>query len=136
VAGWLQAVTARAAQAQGSLGSVYTQRLTAAQQDWIRAQAWYAGREVPHVMAFNTCCCFVVTMELIRLWDWHGPGLRHRGGDITLGALLHQQGLAPQQFRVGLAINADEQLRESDAERRGDIEAPDAHLHTVWGPEP
>ena len=136
VKGWLQAVGERAAQTPGSLGSVYTQELTPKQQEWIRAQSWYAGRDVPRMMAFNTGGWFVVPLELIRRCGWPEPGLRHAGGDISLGAMLHQQGLAPEQFRVGLAINADDQLRESDARRRGVTEAPEAHVQRVWGPEP
>jgi hypothetical protein len=136
VKGWLQAVTARAAQTEGSLGSVYTQPLAPAQQQWIRGQGWYSGREVPQEILFNTGGWFVVPLQLVRRCGWPEPGLRHAGGDITLGALLHQQGLQPQQFRVGLAINADEQLRESDARRRGVTEAPEAHVQQVWGPEP
>jgi hypothetical protein len=130
---WLQAVSARAAQTAGSLGSLYTQAITPAQQQWIRQQAWYTGREVPANILFNTGGWFVVPLELIRRCGWPEAGLRHGGGDITLGALLHQQGLAPQQFRVGLAINADERLRESQASRRGVTEAPERDLQRVWG---
>jgi hypothetical protein len=78
----------------------------------------------------------VVPLELIRRCGWPEAGLRHAGGDITLGALLQQHGLAPEQFRVGLMINADAQGRESAAGRRGVDEAPDAELQRVWGKEP
>ncbi len=136
VRGWLQAVTRRAEAARGSLGSVYRQALTPAQQDWIRAQSWFRGRELPHELLFNTGGWFVVPLELVRRCGWPEEGLRHGGGDITLGALLHQHGLEPEQFRVGLAINADAQGRESAAARRGVDEAPDADLLRIWGKEP
>jgi hypothetical protein len=133
VKGWLQAVSARAAATQGTLGSVYTKDLDAAQQEWIRAQRWYRGRPIPNPVQFNTGGWFVAPLDLLRHWDWPEPALRHAGGDILLGALLHQQGLEPQQFRVGLAINADEGLRESAAPRRGVTEAPEPGVQRVWG---
>ena len=132
-AAWLRAVADRAARTQGTLGSLYTQRLTPAQREWIRRQPWSTGREVPEDMSFNTGGWTVVPLDLMRRCDWPGPNLRHGGGDITLGALLHQQGLAPEQFRVGLAINADEGLRESAAPRRGVTELPGPE---VWPQAP
>jgi hypothetical protein len=125
---WLASVAMRAQQTQGSLGSVYQQRLTAPQKDWIRRQPWYTGKEVPDDILFNTGGWVVVPLALLRQWDWPGDELAHNGGDMVLGALLHQQGLPVQQFRVGLAINADDQLRESAAKRRGYTEPVDA----VW----
>ena len=126
---WLQAV-ARRAETAASLGSLYAQALTPEQQDWIRRQPWFTGQEVPDTVAFNTGGWNVVPLDLMRRFDWPGDELGHMGGDLVLGALLQQQGLAPEQFRVCLAINADEQLRESQAERRGVVESPD---QKVWG---
>ena len=136
VAGWLEGVERRAAQTPGSLGSLYTQALTPVQQAWVRQQPWYTGRALPREVLFNTGGWFVVPLALIRRCDWPGPHLRHGGGDILLGALLHQQGLAPEQFRVGLAINADAHGRESAAARRGVTEAPQPGEHRIWGEEP
>ncbi|WP_255985122.1 hypothetical protein, partial [Klebsiella pneumoniae] len=93
--------------------ALYTQRLTTAQQDWVRRQPWYAGREVPDELLFNTGGWKVVPLDLMRRFDWPNPTIHHAAGDISLGALLHQHGLQPEQFRVGLAINADAGLRES-----------------------
>lgn len=134
VAAWLRAVSLRAARAQGSLGSLYTQRIDTGQKEWIRRQAWYTGREVPDEILFNTGGWTVAPLELLRRCDWPEPGLRHAGGDISLGALLHQQGLVPEQFRVGLAINADDELRESQAQRRGVTEPSGASGSSIWGP--
>jgi hypothetical protein len=129
VRAWLAAVSDRAAHAKGTLGSLYTQRLTPAQRDWIARQPWYAGRPVPEEILFNTGGWTVVPLDLMRRFGWPGD-LGHNGGDLVLGALLHQQGLAPEQFRVGLAINADEGLRESMAKTRGFLEDPRT---SVWG---
>lgn len=125
---WLRAVESRAAAASGSLGSTYTQRLSPAQQAWIRAQPWYTGREPIEEVRFNTGGWLALPLNVLRQWAWPGPELLHLGGDIVLGALLQQQGLAVEQFRVGLAINADGELRESAAPRRGYSEPPGA----VW----
>jgi len=127
---WLAAVAARAAQANGTLGSLYQQALTPPQREWVARQAWYTGREVASEIVFNTGGWTVVPLDLMRRCDWPGTELLHNGGDLTLGALLHQQGLQPEQFRVGLAINADEQLRESAAGRRGFVESAET---AVWG---
>lgn len=130
---WLKAVAARAAATPGSLGSLYTQALTARQRAWVAQQPWYAGREVPRVIRFNTGGWKVVPLDLMRRFGWPEPELGHNGGDLTLGALLHQQGLAPEQFRVGLAINADEHLRESGAPRRGYADSPETAVWGTWG---
>ncbi len=134
VRGWLGAVTRRAAQTQGSLGSQYTQRLTPVQREWITRQPWYAGRPIPEELLFNTGGWTVVPLDLMRRFDWPGTALHHGGGDIILGALLQQQGLQPEQFRVGLAINADDGMRESQAPRRGVTEAPGTEAWKIWGP--
>lgn len=130
---WLQWVTQRAGATTGSLGSVYVQRLTAAQKAWIRAQPWYTGRELGDDVTFNTGGWVVVPLAVLRQWDWPGPELQHNGGDMALGALLQQQGLPVEQFRVGLAINADAQLRESSAKRRGYTEPESAVWHDLNG---
>ncbi|HVZ46954.1 MAG TPA: hypothetical protein VHA82_24315 [Ramlibacter sp.] len=126
---WLASVAMRAERTQGSLGSTYKQRLTPRQHDWIREQRWYTGRELPDEIVFNTGGWVVVPLALLRRWDWPGPELAHNGGDMVLGALLLQQGLPVEQFRVGLAINADDQLRESAAKRRGYVDPQGSVWH-------
>ncbi len=132
---WLQTVAERAAQAP-ALGALYTQALTPAQREWVRRQAWFTGREIPEAVEFPTGGWTVVPLDLVRRFDWPGPELGHNGSDLVLGALLHQQGLVPQQFRVGLAINADAQLRESEAPRRGYVESPEQAVWGTWKPQP
>jgi len=123
---WLAAVTQRAAQASGTLGSLYKQVLTPMQREWVLRQPWATGGPLPDEVLFNTGGWKVVPLELMRRFDYPAPDLQHFDGDLVLGALLQQQGLAPEQFRVGLAINADAHLRESQAARRGLLEP--------WGP--
>jgi hypothetical protein len=129
---WLQAVTQRAAQAQGSLGSVYKLPVTPLQRDWMLRQPWASGRPLPAEVLFNTGGWKVVPLALLRRFDFPPADMEHLGGDLALGALLQQQGLAPEQFRVGLAINADAQLRESEAARRG-LAALPALDQKLWG---
>jgi hypothetical protein len=119
VRGWLNAVSSRAGRTQGSLGALYTTQLSTAQQDWVRRQPWYTGRPFHDPLLFNAGAWTVLPLELMRRCDYPGPQLRHNGGDTMLGALLHQQGLVPEQFRVGLAIGADAELREAAQPRRG-----------------
>lgn len=133
---WLQAVTGRAAQTEGTLGSLYKQALRPAQVDWVTKQRWYAGREIPAEVLFNTGGWKTVPLALMRRWGWPEPDLGHNGGDLTLGVLLQQRGLEPQQFRMGLAINADAQLRESAAPRRGFVESPDQAVWGTWRARP
>jgi hypothetical protein len=125
---WLEAVAARAGSTGGTLGSTYQQLLTEPQKAWIRAQPWYTGLAIPDLVTFNTGGWLVAPLALLRRFDWPGPELHHNGGDMVLGALLHQQGLPVEQFRVSLAINADDRLRESAAPRRGFTEPASA----VW----
>jgi hypothetical protein len=131
---WLRAVAMRAADAP-ALGSLYRQQLTPPQRDWVRRQPWFTGREVPEAVEFPTGGWTVAPLDLMRRFDWPGPDLGHNGSDLVLGALLHQQGLAPQNFRMGLAINADAELRESEAPRRGTVESPDTHTWGTWRPK-
>lgn len=132
---WLHAVSKRAAAARGSLGSLYLQAITEAQRDWALRQPWATGRPLPRELLFNTGGWKVVPLALMRRFDWPFPELVHAGSDLSLGLLLQQQGLEPEQFRVGLAINADQDLRESAAPRRG-VTEPDHPGAALWGTPP
>lgn len=124
VARWLASVARHARTTQGTLGSTYTRAQTPAEQDWIRTQPWYTGRDIPAATLFNTGGWFVAPLALFRRFDWPPPALRHNGGDVALGALCHQQGLEVLNCKGGVAINADESLVESSAPRRGYSEHP------------
>ncbi len=119
VQGWLDAVSGRAERATGTLGSVYRARVQPELADWAKRQPWYTGAPLPAEVTFNTGGWFVAPLSLLRRWDWPDAAVQHFNGDVSLGLLLQQQGLVPQQFRAGLAINADMDLRESAAPRRG-----------------
>ncbi|MEP6823542.1 MAG: hypothetical protein ABI919_01895 [Ramlibacter sp.] len=123
-AAWLAMVEAAVAPVQGTLGSRYGFRLTEMQSAWVRAQPWFAGRALPEVTWFTTGGWLVAPLALLRRFDWPATALLHNGGDLALGALLHQHGLEPLHFREGVAINADASLRESSAPRRGYSEHP------------
>jgi hypothetical protein len=129
-ASWLAAVSRRAEGATGALGAVHTSELTPAQREWVLAQPWFTGRALGDEVLFAVGGWFVLPLALMRRCGWPGT-LQHAGGDISLGVLLQQQGLVPEPFRVGLAINADAQLRESKAPRRGVTEP--GGVPTVWG---
>lgn len=130
---WLRAVATRAATAP-ALGALYTQQLTPAQQQWIREQPWFTGPQPPASVVFPTGGWTVIPLALMRRFDWPPAALGHNGSDLVLGAMLQQQGLAPEPFRMGLAINADAQLRESQAPRRGVVESPEQHVWGTWRP--
>lgn len=116
---WLDAVGSRAAACTGSLGATFQTRTWPKMVEWIHAQDWSTGRAVPERLDFTVGGWMVVPLALLRRLDWPREGLRHNGGDIELGAVLHQQGLAPEMFRMGLAINADAALVNEKAARRG-----------------
>ncbi|RYY88494.1 MAG: hypothetical protein EOO24_34090, partial [Comamonadaceae bacterium] len=116
---WLQAVSQRAASVGGSLGALYKGSYNQLQKDWVRSQTWFTGREVPDEMPFTVGGWFTAPLDLLRRCDWPDATLYHAGGDMGLGALLYQQGLVPEHFRAGLAINADAQLRDAASPRRG-----------------
>lgn len=131
---WLDAVAQRADACTGSLGSAYQRRLTPPQKDWIRAQPWFTGRDIPDAVTFVTGGWTVLPLQAMRMLGWPPRDIRHNGGDAILGAMLHQQGLPVEQFRMGLAINADPQLRESAAPRRGHTDSPPA-IWADWSAE-
>ena len=117
------------------LGSIYSQRFSGNQADWLKAQPWYTGREFERknnrdIFRFATGGWWCVSTEVLRKWNWPDPAIVHRGGDCALGELLRQQGLRLQQFRKGVRINADASGRESKARRRGHDEKPVGHAYT------
>jgi hypothetical protein len=124
VPAWLAEVTLRAAGAPATLGSSYTWSLTQAQKEWVRAQPWFTGRDIPDPLPFNHGGWIVVPLWLLRRFDWPTADMRHNGGDVAFGALLNQQGLPVTEFRDCVVSGADETLRESTAPRRGYSEKP------------
>ena len=118
-AAWLGLVGQRARMTQGTTGSIYHRTQSAAEWAWVRAQPWFTSRPQPAETTFNTGGWFMVPLDLLRRLDWPPPSLRHNGGDVALGALCYQQGLAVLDCSGGVAINAGDSLAESSAPRRG-----------------
>ncbi len=119
---WLDTVTDLAlaeGDALGTLGAAYLLEQPAHERDWIRAQPWFTGRELPEATRFSTGGWFVAPLSLLRRFDWPPAALRHHGGDVMLGALCHQQGLSVVHCHGGIAVNADDTLMNSSAPRRG-----------------
>lgn len=132
VAGWLRAITQRTQTCTGSLGALFTTRLNPVQKAWVRRQAWYRGREIPDELPFTVGGFTVLSLELMRRTGYPDANVHHAAGDVVLGAVLHQFGLAPEPFRVGLAVNADAQLRDAASPRRGIIEPEHVAEWHVW----
>ena len=130
-AAWLDRVAAAAGSTGATVGARYGFRPSGSQRAWVRKQPWFTGRDVPEVTWFTTGGWLVAPLALLRRFDWPPAQLRHNGGDVALGALLHQQGLEPLHFREGVAINADDALRESRAPRRGYSEDPLGHDRSI-----
>ncbi|HEY8357589.1 MAG TPA: hypothetical protein VIL30_09030 [Ramlibacter sp.] len=134
VPGWLHAVGQRTAAGSGCLGALFTTQLDAVQKEWVRRQSWYLGRDVPDVLPFPVGGWTVLPLEFMRRTGYPDANVHQAAGDVVLGALLHQHGIAPEHFRVGLAINADAQLRDAASPRRGVTEPAHVQEYRVWGP--
>jgi len=108
------------------IGSVYTIPFQGQQRAFVRDQSWYNGRdpEERKSMRFATGGWWTARTEVLREWDYPWEYLDHRGGDCMFGELMYQQGLRLNQFRDGVKINADDQGRESKAQRRGFDQPP------------
>jgi len=117
---WLDAVRAKIADAD-MIGSLYTMNLGGNQAAWVRDQNWYNQKAVADKrrVRFATGGWWTIRRELLEKHDWPPLALEHRGGDVMLGELCRQQDYRLEHFNHGVAINADEHGRESEADRRG-----------------
>lgn len=106
------------------IGSLYRIGLTHNQRKWIAAQPWFTGKPVPNVATFATGGWWVLPAPIVYQYNWPVPELKHRGGDVMLGQLCAQNGLRLVKFNDGVAINADDEGRESKSPRRGHDEDP------------
>jgi len=106
------------------MGSSYNIQLGGGQIAYIKDQSWYANKPITKKIRFATGGWWVIATEVLRKFNYPYPELLHRGGDVMLGALIEQQGLWLRQFRKHVAINADENGKESKAARRGFDEKP------------
>lgn len=100
--------------------------LGGAQAAYVRSRPWYRG--VPVVrgwrVPFPVGGWWVARRSVLLEHDWPPPDLGHNGGDVMLGALIQQQGLRFHHWHHGVAVNADEQLRDDKCPRRGVSEPP------------
>jgi hypothetical protein len=117
---WL-ALVKREMETADLIGSIYRISMKGNQAHWIRSQPWYSGVPVPdgHRVSYCTGGWWTIRSEVVRRFHWPIPELLHRGGDVMLGELCRQQGLRMSHFREGIAINADENGKESKSLRRG-----------------
>jgi len=100
-------------------GARYWIGLQGNQKLWIEDQPWYTGEPIGSRIEFITGAWWSLDARVIRDFDWPVPALDHRGGDVMLGALLHQQGLQYTPFTKHVAINADADGKQCKAPRRG-----------------
>jgi hypothetical protein len=106
------------------VGSLYKQRLLGDQPIWIKNQWWYNQKPIPPYVKFITGGWWTIRSEILLRYDWPTPELRHRGGDVMLGALCAQQDIPITHFRDKVWINANAEGVESKAPRRGCNETP------------
>lgn len=83
------------------------------------AQPWYTGQMTDTKPKFATGGWWVAPLEFLARMDYPVRELRHNGGDVLLGEMVRQTGGTPHHYRDGVAINADDDGRESKAARRG-----------------
>jgi hypothetical protein len=104
------------------MGSLYRPKYhwTAREMETIAKQPWCTDYALlKSKPLFATGGWWVAALEFLRKWDYPFPEVRHNGGDVLLGELCRQQGVRLEQFREGVAINADASGKESAAPRRG-----------------
>ncbi len=108
------------------IGAIYTIDWQGKQREWVRDQAWYAGRDPSErkKIRFATGGWWTARTHALKQHDYPWPVLSHRGGDTMLGELCHQQGLRLNHFNTGVKINANEQGEAGKAQRRLHDEAP------------
>lgn len=103
------------------LGSRYTISARGNQYLGVANQPWFTGKpfSARQKMTFVTGGWWIASTQMLKRWNYPFPELKHNGGDSILGELVRQQGLRLQHYNADVAINADEQGRESKGERRG-----------------
>lgn len=87
----------------------------------IKAQPWYGNVDPGRGNRLLFCQggWWVTRSTFLAKWDYPFKELIHNNGDVLLGELIRQRGESLVDFRKGVAANANEQGRESAAERRG-----------------
>lgn len=107
-------------------GKVYYWHLRGKQWDWVKRASWYSNRQFPKDKSkrppmdkidFCTGGAWLITRSALMDCDWPDPRLRHRGGDIMLGAALYQRGYGMTQGDSRGRFH--DVVRISDAKKRG-----------------
>jgi hypothetical protein len=116
------------------VGSIYRMPLLGDQAKAIAAQKWFGGRPVKkgQLLQFVTGGWWAARRWVLQQWDYPFPALHHNGGDQLFGALCYQQNFRLKHFSAGVSINANEEGKESKAERRGISTVP---LWSTWQPD-
>lgn len=120
---WLARISAQLASCAVA-GSVRRSRLVGKQTDWIKAQAWYNGKEPQPYVTFVSGSWWVARTDVLSRFDWPPSNLRQRGGDVMFGELCRQHDLSVAHFRDGVWINANDAGLEAAAPRRKSDELP------------
>ena len=107
------------------IGSLYQVISFPKQNEWRRLHcSWFKPSMVSNRTLFATGGWWSIKSSLLSKYDWPHKDLKHRGGDVLLGELIKHEGLRLKKFNKGIAINADENGKESASKRRGYDEPP------------
>jgi hypothetical protein len=107
------------------IGSLYYMPVLHKQQQWRRLHcSWFKPELHRSKACFATGGWWTLKSEVITKYDWPHPMLKHRGGDVLLGELMHHAGLKLVKYNTGVGINSDSEGKESQSKRRGYDEPP------------
>ena len=107
------------------IGSVYYVGITSKQNEWRRLHcSWFKPALSSNKTMFATGGWWTIKSCIIKKYDWPHKALKHRGGDVLLGDLIKHESLILKKYNNGVAINADENGKESASKRRGYDEKP------------
>lgn len=101
------------------IGQHWYKDLSGSQQSWIADQPWGETRCGWTKVKFCTGGWWTIRSAVLEKYDYPWRALRHKGGDMMLGALCLCQKLRMEFFDTGVRINADSTGAHSKAARRG-----------------
>ena len=113
-------IVVKAMDSQDLIGQHWYKEYSGCQKRWLQDQPWLCGSaEVMTKSKFCTGGWWTIRSEILEKYNYPWPELRHKGGDMMLGALCHCQALRMGFFDDGVRINADAHGGHSKAPRRG-----------------
>lgn len=90
------------------------------QDRWIARQPWAVKPVTPNQLVhFVPGGFWCAEFEFLRRHDYPFPEIRSQGGDYMLGMLAWQQDRSIADYRLGVAVNADESGKNGSSKRRG-----------------